>query len=363
MFGTGELSGPRRHPFFPLTFTLAPEDPRGWDWFWAQGQGAKSKVTAAGQALASRLQQGSCSNLRRMGPKDPAPLTQPITTGITTSVTTTPTTRTNTNGSSASTSTTIPMLYNESASLVSASTTQPPHGMVTPVGGTSAVPVADNSKLEAAIPGQVISRRSDGDDVSSTSSVAGSSSSNAGIVMDSDVNEGQVKRVDKECVAVSIVYGDEEGAEVNASTAAPNPPSSSGSSNDGVAEVDGGRWMVPGDDVRGEKARVEKLWTALQEQKRVMSTGVEAAAPAVTAAAPAGPATIIAPAVLLQGVRRVFLTSSGAPRAGDQIGGNGKNQHVAVSGLWLAVDRGETFGLLGPNGAGKTTCLRMMQGA
>jgi ABC-2 type transport system ATP-binding protein len=35
-------------------------------------------------------------------------------------------------------------------------------------------------------------------------------------------------------------------------------------------------------------------------------------------------------------------------------------EHVAVSGLDLAVGRGECFGLLGPNGAGKTTTIRLI---
>lgn len=37
-------------------------------------------------------------------------------------------------------------------------------------------------------------------------------------------------------------------------------------------------------------------------------------------------------------------------------------QHVAVDGLGLSINRGETLGLLGPNGAGKTTTINMMVG-
>lgn len=29
----GDLTGPRKHPFFLLGFKLGPDDPRGWDWF------------------------------------------------------------------------------------------------------------------------------------------------------------------------------------------------------------------------------------------------------------------------------------------------------------------------------------------
>ncbi|MHB0859326.1 MAG: ATP-binding cassette domain-containing protein [Anaerolineae bacterium] len=37
-------------------------------------------------------------------------------------------------------------------------------------------------------------------------------------------------------------------------------------------------------------------------------------------------------------------------------------QHVAVQGLSLRVERGESFGFLGPNGAGKTTTIKMLLG-
>jgi ABC-2 type transport system ATP-binding protein len=62
----------------------------------------------------------------------------------------------------------------------------------------------------------------------------------------------------------------------------------------------------------------------------------DSAAPARVAA---GPAT---PAVKCEGLRYRF---------GD---------HLAVDGVDLLIEPGETFGLLGPNGAGKTTTLRML---
>ncbi len=36
------------------------------------------------------------------------------------------------------------------------------------------------------------------------------------------------------------------------------------------------------------------------------------------------------------------------------------DEHVAIEGLDLTVERGDVFGLLGPNGAGKTTTIRML---
>ncbi len=38
------------------------------------------------------------------------------------------------------------------------------------------------------------------------------------------------------------------------------------------------------------------------------------------------------------------------------------NQHIAVTGVDLAVHGGEIFGFLGPNGAGKTTTIKMLIG-
>ncbi|MCK4655937.1 MAG: ATP-binding cassette domain-containing protein, partial [candidate division Zixibacteria bacterium] len=38
------------------------------------------------------------------------------------------------------------------------------------------------------------------------------------------------------------------------------------------------------------------------------------------------------------------------------------NGLVAVDGISLKIEQGETFGLLGPNGAGKTTTVNMMVG-
>jgi ABC-2 type transport system ATP-binding protein len=62
----------------------------------------------------------------------------------------------------------------------------------------------------------------------------------------------------------------------------------------------------------------------------------DSAAPAQVAASPA------APAVNCEGLRYRF---------GD---------HLAVDGVDLLIEPGETFGLLGPNGAGKTTTIRML---
>src|SRR5215470_12347840 len=39
-----------------------------------------------------------------------------------------------------------------------------------------------------------------------------------------------------------------------------------------------------------------------------------------------------------------------------------KQRHLALRGLTLSVEAGETFGFLGPNGAGKTTTLKLLMG-
>lgn len=38
------------------------------------------------------------------------------------------------------------------------------------------------------------------------------------------------------------------------------------------------------------------------------------------------------------------------------------NQHVAVDGISVSVEKGNMFGMLGANGAGKTTTFRMILG-
>ena len=49
-----------------------------------------------------------------------------------------------------------------------------------------------------------------------------------------------------------------------------------------------------------------------------------------------------------------------ASRSGSGAGRSTGNTLVAVRGLSLAVNRGESFGLLGPNGAGKSTTIGML---
>jgi ABC-2 type transport system ATP-binding protein len=67
-----------------------------------------------------------------------------------------------------------------------------------------------------------------------------------------------------------------------------------------------------------------------------VTTRPDSAAPAQVAAGP------VTPAVNCEGLRYRF---------GD---------HLAVDGVDLLIEPGETFGLLGPNGAGKTTTIRML---
>lgn len=60
-----------------------------------------------------------------------------------------------------------------------------------------------------------------------------------------------------------------------------------------------------------------------------------------------------APVVEAEGLRRIYVTSSGVLR-------RRTHEVEAVRGISFSVGRGELFGLLGPNGAGKTTTIKML---
>ena len=81
------------------------------------------------------------------------------------------------------------------------------------------------------------------------------------------------------------------------------------------------------------------------------------------------------PAILTEGLRKVYPTPSGAKRRGGPPapgasghgGGpslpnatNGSGEIVALHGLDLEIPEGEFFGLLGPNGAGKSTTIGIL---
>ncbi|WP_018686055.1 ABC transporter ATP-binding protein [Actinokineospora enzanensis] len=62
--------------------------------------------------------------------------------------------------------------------------------------------------------------------------------------------------------------------------------------------------------------------------------------------------TAAVPAVEVRDLRRTFVTRRGPRRA--------RTERVALDGVNLRVERGETHGLLGPNGAGKTTLMKIL---
>ena len=81
------------------------------------------------------------------------------------------------------------------------------------------------------------------------------------------------------------------------------------------------------------------------------------------------------PAILTEGLRKVYPLSAPTRRGGRPGGGPptgplsdapppsataGSRELVALHGLDLRVDEGEFFGLLGPNGAGKTTTIGIL---
>ncbi len=429
VFGCGEVSGPRRHPFFWLGHTLSPEDPRGWDWFHAQADKARRRVhTRIAHWRRHRRSSTSGSQCAANTPTALPTNTHPIAT----------THAVNTNSSTVGAVAAPVVPTDNNTHTVTVITPVSVSVTHTDMIGTESVlprPIVTQSSTTTSPPHTPYHTPHGGSVVSETPRNGSTQSphglvSHTGVLVMTDDTTGEGWDVRAERVRVEALWSEmqdmsyshshshsqgdsislSQASERAAGVCVTSPFVRDGQGGEGgegktMRGCFGGTRTHPPSQssclssLRAKWAPVESsVLTANRALSNTSGSGSEAA---VRMHAP--------PAILLRDVRRVFRVPAGSgshgsvalappavaataapgqPSSGPAVSvctsafapvtsatgvsvSNGVHSqfshsvsrsgstrdHVAVSGLSLAVDRGQVFGLLGPNGAGVCVCM------